>query len=844
MFASKICIQDSRHFAVARWLGMVVISLFTVGFAESVAADPALEAHPSLVVLTHPGQKQTILAILQEGGVAVAIPRALSFESLDPTIATVTQEGVVTARRAGEVQVQVRSGEQRALIKVRVGTLSEPEPWDFRRHILPILTKANCNGGGCHGALAGKGGFRLSLSAYDPYADHLNITRDALGRRIEMDDPVRSLLLTKPTVATAHKGGRRLDTRSEDYRILAEWIAAGAKGPQESDVALDHLEVWPAKWRLTKGDKLRFMVRAHYADGRVEDVTRWAKFTATDETMLRLSDANGGAEVIGFGEGAVTAWFSSRIVMARVISPFPKKGDSVAALWRERNRIDGAVNAQLRQLNLVPSAAADDATFLRRASVDVTGTIPKAEEVKAFLESEDPNKRSALIERLLASAEFVDYWTYRWADLLLVSGEHLRPEAVKAYYQWIRGQVESGVAWDKFVKSVVTARGGSLEQGATNFFAVHQEPEAMAENVSQAFMGLSINCAKCHNHPLEKWTNDQYYSFANLFSQVRAKGWGGDTRSGDGIRTLYTVAKAELIQPRTGRAQPAAPLDAPAVPEDEAGGDRREYLAAWLTSPKNPYFTRAIVNRVWAAFFGIGIVNAVDDLRASNPATNEALMDSLCAFLVENQYDLKALMRLILQSATYERSSEATEGNRDDSRYFARYYPRRMMAEVLSDAITAAVGVPDQFTEVALADGSSEKTAFYPKGVRALQTYDAAVRSYFLKTFGRNQRAITCDCERSNQPSIVQALHLSNGNTLNEKLASKESIIADLLSQCGTDAELVQAAFYRCLNRPPSRGELDGYERLLAGLSPEERRAAAEDLFWSLLTSREFLFQH
>ena len=730
------------------------------------------------------------------------------------------------------------------------------EGWNFQRHILPILTKAGCNTGGCHGALAGKGGFRLSLSAYDAEADYLSITRDALGRRIETGDPLRSLLLTKPTSAAPHKGGKRLDPRSEDYRILAEWIAAGAAGPQATDPKLERIEVLPAKLSLKKGAKTQLKVRAHYIGGIVEDVTHWAKFTSTDETMLRVSGPDGAVEVTGYGEGAITAWFSSRIVLARVVSPFPEKtipaGTAANAsdakppadqAWQESNFIDRAVNNQLRQLNLVPSPTAPDATFLRRAHIDATGVLPTPEETRAFLADTHPQKREALVDKLLRSSEYNDYWTSRWSDLFLISSAHLRPEPVRAYSKWLHGEIEKNTPWDQLVRRVLTAKGGSVEQGETNFYAVHQEPEAMAENVSQAFMGLSINCAKCHNHPLEKWTNDQYYSFANLFAQVRAKGWGGDTRSGDGKRILYTVPEGELIQPRTGRPQPAAPLDAPIIPGGE-GVDRREALADWLTSPNNPYFTRAIVNRVWAAFFGIGIVNSVDDLRASNPATNEPLLDNLCAFLVQQKYDLKALIRLVMLSKTYQRSSDTIEGNKEDTRYFARFYPRRMMAEVLSDSISAVTGVPELFTEIQMQDGSSEKTDFYPKGFRAVQLYDSAVRSYFLKTFGRNQREITCDCERSNQPSVVQALHLSNGKTLNDKLAAKEGTISELLSATKTNSEIIEEAFIKCLSRSPKPVEMQTYESILTGIAPAEKRAAIEDLFWAILTSREFLFQH
>lgn len=814
-----------------------------------LAAAPAhtLAVWPRSLELQRQGEGHTLLAAWEASGMPLAMATNPTYLSDNPAVAEVSPEGTVTARASGTATVRVRAGEQTVLVAVRVA-LNEggtEAPWSFNRHILPILSKANCNSGGCHGALAGKGGFRLSLAAYDPAADHLSITRDALGRRVEPSDPLRSLLLTKPTAAAPHKGGRRLDTRSEDYRILAEWIASGSAGPKTNEAGLDHLEILPPRWNVArKGERLRFLVRAHYGDGRVEDVTRWAKFTSTDETMLRVTDPNGGVEVTGSGEGAVTAWFSSRIILSRVLSPFPEQGAPVPAeRWLANNLIDEAVHKQLKQLHLVPSPRADDATFLRRASLDITGVLPTPESVSAFLADPSPAKRDALIDKLLASPEFADNWTYRWADIFLISGAQLRPAAVKAYYDWLRRGVEKNTPWDVMVRDLVTSTGESFEQGATNFFAVHQDPETMAENVSQAFMGLSINCAKCHNHPLEKWTNDQYYAFANLFARVRAKGWGGDVRSGDGKRTLYTVNSGELLQPRSGRHQPAAPLDEPPLEETE-GGDRREALALWLTSPRNPYFTRAIINRVWAAYFGLGIVNSVDDLRASNPATNEPLMEALCSYLIVHRYDLKSLMRLILQSATYQRSSETVPGNEADTRYFARYYPRRLAAEVLSDAISAATGIPDEYTELVAEDGSVQKTDAYPKGKRALQLADSSVKSYFLKTFGRNQRAITCECERSNQPSIVQALHLSNGNTLNGKLASKDGTLERLLSGNPTHAELVETAYLRCLNRLPKPEEKTAYTRLLDIAPVRDRRASAEDLFWALLTSREFLFQY
>lgn len=713
----------------------------------------------------------------------------------------------------------------------------------FRNDILPIFSKANCNGGGCHGALAGKGGFRLSLFGYDPESDHRSITREARGRRIELAEPGRSLLLMKPTTALPHKGGKRLETQSEDYRILARWIAAGAPGPKEDEAELVSLVVVPDVHIGAVGESHSLEVRARYSDGTDRDVTRWAKFTSTDETVVSVKP-DGVVEIVGHGEGAVTAWFSSQIVVARVASPFPHQIESHAYEKEpRRNVIDTLVLKKLERLRLLPSPRADDATLLRRAYLDTIGKLPTPQAVRTYLEDSEPNKYGKLIDQLLERNEFVDYWTYRWSDVFLVNGGKLRPEAVKAYYTWLRARVEDNTPWDELAARLVTAKGSSIDDGATNFFAVHQDPESMAENVSQAFLSLSIGCAKCHNHPLEKWTNDQYYAFANLFSRVRAKGWGGDSRNGDGRRTVFVASRGDLIQPRTGKAQAPAPLDAVPMTSGDRR-DRRVVLAEWLTSPDNPYFTKAIVNRVWANFLGIGLVESVDDLRASNPPSNSELLDALATYLVEQDYDLKRLMRLILESETYQRSGEVLPQNSGDTRHYARHYPRRLMAEVLQDAIADVTGVRDRYEEVLLNDGSTQKTDFYEEGTRALQLYDSSVKSYFLKTFGRNQREITCECERSNQPSLVQVLHLSNGSTVNDKIADEESRVRHLANEAPPTEQLIEQAYLMTVSRLPTAAESAGLKAELDAFQGDQRQQAIEDLFWALFTSREFLFQH
>ena len=755
------------------------------------------------------------------------------------------EDAMVVPVADGETTIRAVAGELTlATARVVVSNTGERFRWTFRNHVQSVLAKQGCNSGACHGALAGKGGFKLSLRGYDTDRDHFNATTQQLGRRIDLGEPALSLLLTKPTTAVPHKGGQRLKVGSLHYQVIAEWIADGAPAPSGNDSRLVQLTMLPAETTLQKGQIQPLIVQAEYSDGRIEDVTQWAKFTSANEAVATV-DNDGVATVTGPGEGAVSAWFGSQIVMGRITSPFEQSiSPDAYVLSGRRNFIDDLVLKQLRRLNLKPSPMSPDEVFVRRAFLDTIGTLPTSLEVREFLADGSSTKRDLLIDSLLGRPEFVDYWSYHWSDLLMINGTLLRPDAVKAYYTWVHDQVQANTPWDQFVRELITARGSSIENGATNFYALHQSPEDMAETVSQAFMGLSIGCAKCHNHPLEKWTNDQYYGFANLFSRVRAKGWGGDPRNGDGNRTLVTVSSGELIQPRTGKPQPPTPLDA--MPLDyNAETDRREYLADWLVSRDNTYFARSISNRIWRNYLGVGLVEQVDDMRASNPASNEELLAAISAYLVDHNYDLKMLMKEILQSETYQRSSHPLPENNGDRRYYSRYFPRRLMAEVLLDAVSQVSGVPTEFTKIAFPGADIRDTDFYPKGTRAIQLYDSAVESYFLQTFGRNQRRITCECERSDEPSMVQVLHINNGNTINGKLQSPENQLQTWLTEFKDDhPAMLDDMFLTCLSRYPKVNEREAMLKLLAEANPEEQRLILEDITWGMFSSREFLFNH
>ena len=729
------------------------------------------------------------------------------------------------------------SGDQSDTVKARAKETALPAEISFRNHVQPVLAKFGCSSGACHGASAGQNGFKLSLRGYDEEGDYRALTRHASGRRIVPSDPGRSLLLLKPSGAVPHKGGKRFETDSIEYRVLADWIAAGTPPPKPSDPRIVRIEILPASVRLKPGATQQMLVQAHFSDGHIEDVTRWVKYTDANSSVTQV-DENGHVKVMGYGEGAITAWYLSRIAIGTVTVPYENQiAPEVFAQAKRRNFLDELVLEKLQSLNLPPSPSATDAEFLRRAFLDTIGTLPSSEEARSFLADPSPSKRDALIELLLNRSEFADYWAYKWSDLLLVNGDKLRPAAMWSYHNWIRRRVALNTPWDEFVRQLITAKGSTLENGAANFYALHEDPPALAETTTQAFLGMSINCARCHNHPMEKWTNDEYFGMANLFARVRTK-----TGAADGDRTIFVSTSGDLNQPRRGRPQVPRPLDGkPLAIEDPE--DRREPLAEWLISRDNPYFSRAIVNRVWANFFGAGLVQPVDDLRATNPASNEKLLSAAARYLADQRFDLKALMRTILQSETYQRSSRAQPENAADSRFYSHYYPRRLIAEVLLDAYSQVTGVPTEFI-IDLRNANRGLGDKYPLGFRALQLPDTRIASYFLKSFGRPDREKTCECERTSEPTMAQVLHIANGDTINQKLAAKGNRIEKLLSSKMSTEAVIEEAYLSALSRLPTEAEKTKLRDVLASGSSDEQRVWVEDLYWAILSSKEFLFNH
>lgn len=735
------------------------------------------------------------------------------------------EAGVALPVKNGMATIHARVGRQTAVAEVSVEQMDQPFEWSFRNHVQPVLAKAGCSAGACHGAAAGQNGFKLSLRGYDDEGDYLTLTHRALGRRIVPSDPGRSLMLLKPTGAVPHKGGKRFEVGSIDYQVLSEWIAAGIPGPKENEPRIQSIEILPEHFITRPGLTQQLSVLAHFTDGHTEDVTHWVKYTSANETVSQV-DENGRVKAVGFGEGAITGWYLSRIAIATVTAPYTNKvARSAFTRAKRRNFIDDLVLEKLQSLNLPPSPKSTDSEFLRRAFLDTIGVLPTERETRDFLASKAKNKRDKMIETLLNRPEFVDYWSYKWSDLLLVETKKLKPAAMWSYYNWIRNNVAANTPWDKFARQLITAQGSTLENGAANFYVLHEDPRAMSETASQAFLGMSIQCAKCHNHPMEKWTNDQYYKMANLFARVRAK-----NGSGEGDNIIFVANSGDLVQPLTGKPQPPTPLDGTPMALDSSD-DRRAHLADWLVSRDNPYFTRAIVNRIWKNFYGAGLVENVDDLRVTNPASNEKLLSAAAKYLADQKFDLKALMRTILQSETYQRTSTVLPENAADTRFYSHYFPRRLMAEVLLDTLSEAADAPTEFKG-------------YPKGWRAMQLPDSNVDSYFLKSFGRPDREKTCECERTVEPNVTQVLHIANGDTINKKLEAKQNQIARWLAEKAPAEIIVEEAYLTALSRLPSPVEKQKILKVLAEAGEKDQRPVIEDMYWAILSSKEFLFNH
>ena len=824
------------------------------GMNPSANKAVGLRLLPQAIALKGPYTQTRVLAEAQmKSGEAQDVSGLAEIRLLDPKLALIDDMGIVRPRKDGETVLVARWQGKEARTPVHISGMAHPAPPQFLNDVIPVLTRAGCNGGACHGAASGKGGFKLSLSGYDPDADYTSITRGAFGRRVEVARPANSLLLRKPLLMVAHRGGKRLDVSGADYRLLRDWIAAGMPGPLPAAPTVTRLEVTPPIRTLGMGKTQRFAVQALFSDGSRHDVTPQTIFTASDETVATVTPG-GEAKVTGNGEGAILVRYQGLVATARVISPYGpprtdkgtgKQGDreigkagresahakarpsylQPAAALEGSRQIDALVTQKLNALGLEPSPLCSDTDFLRRATLDVTGRIPTPDEVRAFLSDADPQKRDKMIDTLLARPEYVDFWTLKWGDILRCSREKLTPKGMYAYHDWIRQSVADNKGWDQWARELVLANGSIYKNGAANFYRTAASPQELAETTSEVFLGVRIACARCHNHPYEKWTQNQYYQMTAFFARSASK---PGERPGELV--MFAGDAGETTHPRTKKIVAACALDATPVP-DAVGRDRRQALADWLTAPQNPFFAHAVVNRIWRHYLGTGFVEPVDDLRITNPPSNAALYDWLAQDLARHHYDLKYLMRCILRSQTYQRSPEPTRNNARDSRFYSHFNFKRLGAEQMLDAIADATGIYDKFDNL-------------PMGTRACELPDTSVASYFLDLFGRPARNVTCECERSEAPNLGQILHLMNDSGINGRLSAKTGKIAKLIEAKTGDAKLIEELYVSALSRFPTSDESRRAVQILTALSPAGRQKAAEDILWALLNSKEFVFNH
>ncbi|MBI2925960.1 MAG: DUF1549 domain-containing protein [Verrucomicrobia bacterium] len=745
------------------------------------------------------------------------------------------EDGYLVPKAKGETTVTVTAAGKTAKLPVSVADATLPEV-RFVRDIAPVMSKVGCNAGTCHGSAKGKNGFKLSLRGYDPDFDYQALVNDLSGRRFNRVAVEDSLMLLKPTGEVPHEGRQAIKPGSRYYHMLRQWIADGLKMEDTAKARVQTVEIIPADIELDlAGRQQQVLVIGHYPDGSTRDVTREAVFSTSNTDVAAVKD--GLVTGLRRGEAAILVRYEG----AYATAPMSVMGDRTAFAWNnppEFNFIDKHINAKLRKMKILPSELCTDADFIRRASLDLTGQPPTAERTRTFLADTTPSKqkREKLVDDLIGSESFAEHWANKWADLLQCNSESLGQKGVWVFRQWIREQVACNKPYDQFVRDLLLAEGSTYKKPAGNYYAVLREPGKITEDVSQTFLGVRFNCAKCHDHPFEKWTQNQYYQFGAFFSRLAIK---RGTLGSEVIRNVtgdpMRVTGEEIVYVNYNGGEVKHPKTdmnvAPKVPFGEAKDvkddpERRQAFVEWLASKDNPLFGKAMANRVWSYFFGRGIIDPVDDIRGSNPPSNPALLDALTEDFVASGFDVRKLMATICKSRTYQLSIQKTKWNEDDTINFSHATPRRLSAEQMLDAVAVATGTKPKFKDV-------------PVGLRAVELPDGMVKGNdFLSLFGRPKRQSACECERTSNVSLAHALSLINGAALSEAVSAKDSRLAKLAESEKDDQKLVEEIYLSCLSRPPTPQEVTAVD-LSASTS---RLEVAQDLAWALMNSPAFLF--
>jgi len=712
----------------------------------------------------------------------------------------------------------------------------------FRAEVMAVLSRAGCNQGTCHGNKNGKGGFQLSLRGENPARDFAAITRGDAGRRVNHLEPDRSLLLLKPSMEIPHEGGRRFHPDDRSYRILREWIAAGMPFEREDEQLPEHLEVSPTEALLDPAqDAIKVTATAVLKDGTRHDVTDLVVYESS--SLLAETSNDGTVRLTGPGEVTVTVRYLEHQVPIR-LALVPERPDFKWSAPEPAGEIDERVFAKLKQLKVNPSPVCDDQTFVRRAYLDLLGVLPTASEAQAFVADDASDKRTRLVDQLLTRPEFSVFWGLKWSDLLRAEEKTLDERGLKTYVEWIRQSLAENKPLDVFAREIVSARGSTYEVPPANFYRAMRDPITRAETVAQLFLGVRLQCAKCHNHPFDRWTQNDYYGWANNFSQIdyeikeNKRRDENDKHEFVGEQIVKLDPKQKPVKhPDTGEVIPPRFLDANgATPDPE--GDRLEQIAAWLTSRDNRQFARIMANRIWAELLGKGIVDPTDDFRATNPAANSELLETLADELIDSDFDLRHMIRSIMASKVYQLSSETNATNADDELNFSHAIVRRLSAEQLLDALAQATGANVEF-----ADYDRGTRAAEVMGVRGVHDRRGKGKDgdRFLKTFGKPPRLTPCDCERTNETTLAQTFRMMSGEVINDLLNADQNRIAGMVASELTPAEMVDDLYWSSLTRGPSNEEQKAAAEYLA--NAEDRRQALQDLEWALLNSAEFLLR-
>jgi hypothetical protein len=806
-----------------------------VAVCAHAAATDAIVVQPTSVRLTGDLDRvQLVVSTATQDGRVSDWTRSARFQSLVPAVAAVSPSGLVRPLANGQGRIRVSHAGQAVDIPVEVSGVGAPGQVSFSRDVVPILYRAGCSLGSCHAAQYGQAGFKLSLFGFAPEQDYPAIVRDERQRRISLVRPEDSLILRKPTLAVAHGGGKRFERGSHEYEVLLGWLRAGAPPPRDKEPAVVDLAVLPPERVYKPGEGQQLRVLAKYRDGRERDVTLRVKYDSMSDAVATVS-ASGHVQATGSGQAPIMVRFEGQAKISMAVVPYAERVDLSA--FKPNNFVDELVMKRWQRLGLEPSPLCRDDEFLRRAFLDCIGTLPTPERIKAFAASRDPKKREAVIDELLGltgdpkrdiyANEWSAYWTLKWGDLIRNNRNNLGDGGMWALYNWMRSSLRESKPVDQFVRELITAEGSVFQNGPANYYRAASRPDDLAEATAQNFLGVRLQCAKCHHHPFEVYSQDDYYGLAAFFTRVSTKG-SIDFGSQGGDSVVMIRRSGSISHPRTGRVmQPAPLLDKPI--NADLHRDLRRPLAEWLTSPQNRLFARNIVNRFWGYYLGVGLVDPVDDMRATNPPSNPELLDALADHFVRTKFDLRQLMRSIMLSRTYQLSSQSTAKNRGDARFYTHYYVKRLPAEVLLDALSFATGTQEKFAGI-------------PAGTRAIELPDPNYASYFLDTMGRPQRVITCECERTAEPNLAGVLHFLNGDVLNGKLSSTSGRLSRLLADKKSDEQILEELYLVTFSRPPKSEEIPRAKEILSRAS--NRREGLEDLLWALSNSREFVFNH